>query len=266
MFLLLALACTDPAPVAVAACQALPGISAHPSDLALYEPLLTAADVEVLRHAEPTKGLAVFSPEALAELRKRTACTADEVNGAGSGRWAVKLTRTMPELKADGSAGEPVTTSFEWQVSDEQGGRVDLNLVASTIARDNAAEAIDEEDFKRFASGWRAIAHRWPDPVLVVDVAEAEALDARMAYAGKLEHSFVAAGEGLVQATVQNTGDQAVSGILVDAAFESAEGKLHSQARVGAVAPGETATYVVEIPDGAEGNVRLRTLDLRLAE
>jgi len=266
VILLAFLACTDPSPVALATCQALPGIAVHDSDRALFAPLLTAADMDVLARAEPTRGLSVFSPDALAALRTQTSCVVDEVNGAGSGRWAVKLTRTMPAVHADGSTGDPVTDSFEWQVSDEQGGRVDLNLVASALARRNAVEAIDEEDFKRFAAGWRAIAHRWPDPVLVVDVAEAEALDARMAYTGKLEHAFVAAGDGLVQATVTNTGGQAVSAVEVDASFESPSGKLHSQAVLGAVPPGGTLAYTVEIPEGAEGNVRLRTIDLRLAE
>lgn len=264
--ILLLLACTDPEPVAIAACQALPGIAAHSEDLPIFAPLLTAKDMAVLGKAAPTRGLEKVSASTLAGLRARTTCTATETNGAGEGRWAVKLTRTTPALDSQGVAGAPVEQSFEWQVSDEEGGRVDLNLEGAAIARENLDEAIDQEDWKRYASGWRALAARWPDPVLPVDVAAAEALATRMEYAGKLEHSFVGAGEGLVQASVRNTGDRAVRGQVVDAVFESAGGPLHSRVELGALPAGQTLEYQVAIPDGAEGNVRLRTLDLALEE
>lgn len=262
LLFLLALGCTDPSPVAIAACQALPGIAIHDSDRALFEPLLTARDLEILRDAAPTHGLAAVDAATLADMRSRTTCTADEVNGAGSGRWAVKLTRTSPTVSGEGSVGEPAELSFEWQVSDEQGGRVDLNLEGASIARRNADQAIDDEDWKRHSSGWRALAHRWPDPLLAVDVALAEALETRMGYAGKLQHSFDAAGEGLVQASVRNTGDKAVTALVVDAVFESASGPLHARSELGAVPAGGQLAYTLEIPDGAEGSVRLRTIDL----
>ncbi len=266
LIVLLALACTDPEPAAVAACQALPGIAVLETDLPLFETLLSAADIAHLRQAEPTRGLQAVDAPTLATMRSQTSCTVEEVNGAGSGRWAVKLSRTAPTVDASGAVGAPDTQQFEWQVIDEDGGRVDLNLVAAGIARKNAEAAIDEEDFKRFSAGWRALSHRWPDPLLTVDVAFAEALETRMDYAAKLQHSFDGAGEGMVQATVQNTGDKAVAAMRVDAVFESADGPLHARADLGAVAPGQALAYQVEIPDGAEGNVRLRTIDLLFAE
>ncbi|MCK6507680.1 hypothetical protein L6R53_30655 [Myxococcota bacterium] len=263
---LLLLACTDPEPVAIAACQALPGIAAHPQDLPLLAPLLTAKDMEFLGKAAPTRGLEKVSATTLAELRAQTTCAVVETNGAGEGRWAVKLTRTSPVVDGTGAVGAPAEQTFEWQVSDEEGGRVDLNLEGAAIARGNLDEAIDQEDWKRYASGWRALAARWPDPVLAVDVAAAEALATRMEYAGKLEHSFVGAGDGVVQASVVNQGDRAVRGQVVDAVFESAGGPLHSRVELGPLPAGATMAYQVAIPDGAEGSVRLRTLDLALEE
>lgn len=263
---LLLLACTDPEPVAIAACQALPGIAAHSQDLPLFQPLLTAKDLAVLGKAAPTRGLERVPAATLAELRTQTTCTVVETNGAGEGRWAVKLTRTAPTIDGTGAVGPAAEQTFEWQVSDEEGGRVDLNLEGAAIARENLDEAIDQEDWKRYASGWRALAARWPDPVLPVDVAAAEALASRMEYTTKLQHAFVGAGEGLVQATVTNQGDRAVQAQVVDAVFESANGPLHGRVELGPLAAGASLTYTVEIPDGAEGNVRLRTIDLALAE
>lgn len=265
LILILTLACTDPAAVAVATCQALPGIAIRPDDRALFQPLLTAKDLGVLDKAKPTHGLQRVDAAALAQLRSQTTCVAEETNGAGAGQWAVKLTRTAPTVTADGAVGPSTEQTFEWQVTDEQSGRVDLNLTGAAIARRNADEAIDDQDWKRYASGWRALAQRWLDPLLAVDVADAAALQDRMEYGKKLEHTFNKAGDGLVQATVQNTGDRAVSSVVVDAVFESGETPLHSQAKLGAVPAGGTLAYTVEIPEGAEGKVALHTVDLSFA-
>lgn len=266
LFVLLSLACTDPSAVAVAACQALPGVAVHPEDLPLMETLLSKKEIEALKKAPPTKGLQAVSAATLATMRSQTTCTATESNGAGSGRWAVKLTRKAPTVTVKGEVGPPDEQSFEWQVTDEDGGRAEYNVEGATIARGNLDEAIDKEDFKRFAAGWRSLAGRYPDPLLVVDVADAEALLARMEYGASLQHVFVGAAEGMVNASVLNSGDKTIAEMKVDAVFESAAGPVHSEAIVGPLPAGETLTYQVAIPETAEGNVRLRTLDLRFAD
>jgi len=263
---LFALACTDPTAVAVAACQALPGIAVHPEDMPLMETLLSKKEIEALRAAPPTRGVQVVSAATLASMRAQTTCTAEEPNGAGSGRWAIKLSRKAPTVGPTGEVGPPDEQTLDWQVVDEDGGRVEFNVEGATIARKNLDEAIDKEDFKRFAAGWRSLAGRYADPLLSVDVAEAEALLARMEYAASLEHVFQGAAEGMVAATVRNAGDKAIATMKVDAVFESAAGPLHSEVNVGPVAAGETLSYQVAIPDEAEGSVRLRTLDLRFAD
>ncbi len=263
---LLALACSDPTAVAISACQALPGIAAHPEDMPLMETLLSSKDLDALRKAPQTKGLQAVSAATLATMRAQTTCTASETNGAGSGRWAVKLTRKAPTVTPTGEIGPPDEQSFEWQVVDEDGGRAEFNIEGATIARKNLDEAIDKEDFKRFAAGWRSLAGRYPDPVLSVDVADADALLARMEYGASLEHVFQGAADGLVNASVRNSGDKVIAQMKVDAVFESAAGPLHSEVVVGPVAAGETLSYQVAIPDEAEGSVRLRTLDLRFAD
>ncbi|NOY26937.1 MAG: hypothetical protein GXP62_13795 [Oligoflexia bacterium] len=265
LILMLALAWTDPAAVAVATCQALPGIAIRPDDRALFQPLLTAKDLGVLDKAKPTHGLKRVDAATLAQLRSQTTCVAEETNGAGSGQWAVKLTRTAPTITGDGAVGPVTEQTFEWQVTDEKSGRVDLNLTGAAIARRNADEAIGEQDWKRYASSWRALAQRWLDPLLAVDIADAEALQDRMEYSEKLEQTFDKASDGLVQATVENTGDRAVKSLVVDATFESGKTPLHSQTTLGAVPAGGKLNYTLEIPEGAEGKVALHTTDLSFA-
>lgn len=267
MLLALALlACTDPAKVAVAACQALPGIAAHPEDLPMFEGLLSAKDMDALRKAAPTEGLKKVSAASLAAMRGKTTCTAGEVNGAGSGRWAVQLHRSAPTVLADGREGPVAEQDLEWQVVDEEGGRAELNLEGAAIARKNLDEAIEKEDFKRYAGGWKSLAGRWADPLLTVDVAVAEALLERMEYGKQLQHVFVGAADGEVLATVSNPGNRAVAELRVNAVFESSGGPVHSEANIGPLPAGGTLEYRLPIPEQAEGNVRLRTLDLRFAE
>jgi len=265
LLVLLVLGCTDPTPVAVSACQAMPGISARAGDLPMFEPLLSAKDMKVLREAAPTLGLQAVDETRMAELRSKTTCMPGEANGAGDGRWAIELTRTAPVVNPDGSLGDPVETTFEWQVVDQDGGRVDLNLEGAAIARRNLEDAVHDADWHRFASGWKALAARWNDPVLPVDIQAAESKRDRMDYTSRLKNVFDAAGEGLIHGTVTNSGEQAVSRAMITATFESAGGPLTASTQIGALAPGQSLTYTVDIPEGAEGNVKLKTTDLEFA-
>ena len=265
--MLLALAllgCTDPGPLAVSACEAVPGLSTDAAGMALLEPLLIETSVTILKEATPTKGQEVLGEAGLAQLRAGTSCTADQIDSAGSGRWAVKLTRTGPSVSADGSIGASVTTSLEWQVADTDGGRVEIGLEKANSMRKSATEAAGKGEHRRAASTLRALSKSFADPVLVIDVAQAEAAQDRSEYEKKLSNAFVAAEDGTVKATFTNSGDRSLTGVTVGGDFEAGDAVVVADADIGDVPAGETVDYTLTIPEGADGSVKLKTRDYSL--
>jgi len=260
--MLLALAllgCTDPGPLAVSACEAVPGLSTDAAGMALLEPLLIDSSVAILKDATPTRGQEVLGAAGLAQLRAGTTCTADQIDSAGSGRWAVKLTRTGPSVSADGTIGASVTTPLEWQVADTDGGRVEIGLEKANSMRKSAQEAAEKGEHRRAASTLRALSKSFADPVLAVDVAHAEAAQDKAEYDKKLTNAFVAAEDGSVSATFTNSGDRALTDVTVGGDFETPDGPIGADAAIGAVPAGESVDYKLPIPDGAEGSVKLKT-------
>ena len=259
LLLLTLLGCTDPGPLAVSACEAVPGLSTDAAGMALLEPLLIATSVAILKDAAPTKGQEALGPDGLAQLRAGTSCTADKIDAAGSGRWAVKLTRTAPTVAADGTLGATETTALEWQVADTDGGRVDVGLEKANAMRRSATEAAEKGEHRRAASTLRALSKSFADPALVVDVALAEAAQDKAEYDKKLSNTFVAAEGGSVTASFTNSGDRALSGVTVGGDFEAGDGVVTADAEIGDVPAGETVEYKLTIPDSAEGSVKLKT-------
>ncbi|MCB9764229.1 MAG: hypothetical protein H6739_30940 [Alphaproteobacteria bacterium] len=257
---LLLLGCTDPEPIAKAACQAVPGLSVDPEGLALLEPLLTPTEGTLLAQAEPTLGLTAAGPATMAKLRAEASCEVGEVESAGSGRWAVPVTRTAPSITPDGQLGEPETTELSWQVVADDGGRVETGLKKAIAMRKSAHEAVEQDDLRRAASTLRALKKSYGDPALAVDIALAEAAFDKREYARKLQNVFVSA-DDVVVATLTNSGDKALSAVTVAADFETAEGPKRTTAALTDVAAGATVEVRLEIPEGAEGGVKLSTAD-----
>lgn len=226
------------------------------------ETFLSIRDIAELQAAHPTLGVQNIPFETYTKLREATTCEVVEKNGAGSGRWAIKLSRTSPKLSWDGIVGEPETTEFEWQIIDEKGGRLDYEITTANIERKSMGEAFAARDWKRVAAGWRAIARRWQDPLLAVDVYAAESLQTRMEYGDQVVSTFLEAGDGLVRASLKNGGDKDVAVALVHGVFQTADGEQRVPVEVGPIAAGATIEYFVQIPDEAEGSVKLHTMDI----
>lgn len=251
MLLLLSLACTDPEAIAVAACEAVPTVAPDAAGLARITPLITAAELAAVTGVEPTAGAQAVGD--LAPLVAQTSCSADSVEGAGSGAWAVALTRTAPQVGADGSIGEAVTTSFTWQVTSDEGGRAEPGLPKAAAMRRSIAEALGEGDLRRVAATTRTLASSFPDPTLAVDVALAEAALEKSEY--DIGAAFVGANDTHVQGQLENTGDRALVDVTVTAEFEGAGS---TTAQVASVAAGETVSFEVPLAPGAAGGVVLQ--------
>jgi len=251
--------CTDPEPVALAACQAVPGLSVDAAGLALLTPLLTDDELAVLRGGEQTRGHARLGDDAWAQIRAGAACEIASVESAGSGRWAVAMRRTAPAVTPAGAIGDAAAVELAWQVVDVDGGRAEVGLVKAAARWKSAKEAAQKGNLKLAASSLRALANSFPDPMLAVDVAEMEAAEEMAAYQKKLSHTFGAAGAGEVTATFTNGGDRPLSEVVAVGFFESAGGPLRSEATMTDVPAGATVEYTLPIPDGADGSVKLKT-------
>jgi hypothetical protein len=256
----LLLACADPEPPALAACEAAPGLSVDAAGLALLRPLLVADEIAVLEAATQTRGHAQLGDAGLAALRAQTSCTVDTVFSAGSGRWAVTLTRTAPSIGADGSVGDAVTTQLEWQIVKGDGLRVETGLKRAAAMRKSAEQAVVEDDLLRAASTWKTLARSYPDPVLAVDIAHAEAALEKAEYAGNLRHQFESADDTQVVALFTNGGPVPLTDVVAYAVFDSSEVEV----KLGAIAANETVEYHVPIPEGVQGGVKLKTRSFEL--
>ncbi len=168
-------ACTDPEALAVSACQAVPTLSPDAASLEVLRPLISSKELAAVEGAEPTEGQKRVGAEGLAELRSKASCSVESVEGAGSGAWAVSLKRTLPEVLADGSFGDPIEAEFTWQVSTAEGGRAMPGLVTAAAMRRSIAEAREQDDLRRAVSTTGTLSRSFPDPTLSVDVALAEA-------------------------------------------------------------------------------------------
>lgn len=256
---LLLVGCADPVPAAIKVCEALPGLSIDEAGRAALEGTLAQAELDAGSKEEPTLGLQVVGTEGMAGLRAQTSCTAGERQSAGSGRWAIPLTRTSPAVNADGTLGEPVVTTFEWQVAKTRDGlRVETGLAKAISMRHSAAEATKEEDWKRVASTWRALAKAYPDPLVAVDVADAEALERRMDTLKGLRAAFVEADDTVVRGEITNRNAVAISSFTVAATFEMEPEPVVVEVQGGPVEANGATTVDVPIPMGAEGGVKLK--------
>lgn len=258
------LGCTDPEPVALAACQAVPGLSIDAAGRAMLDGVLTDEELGILDAAEPTLGLQTLGEAGMKEIRAKTTCVVTKMESAGASRWAATISRTAPSVTPEGALGDPVETELTFQIVDVDGGRAEIGMKRAAAQRASIAEALAEEDYQRFASSWRALERNYPDPVLPVDVAAAEALEARMDYRKSVELTFKEAGDGMVQAEALNTGDKPVASALLSATFEGSDES--PEATVGALPPGEVVAWSIPIPAGAEGNVKLTVNSLEFAE
>jgi hypothetical protein len=267
-FLLFVLACADPAPVAVEACEALPGLATDPAGLQLLEPVLAQVDYDALAAAAPTRGLELVGGDGLAALRAQASCTVGLVEGAGQGRWAVDLERSLPKVNADGSLGEVEVVALAWQaVKTDDGIRVETGLAGANIMRKSATQALEEGDLRRYASSWRAIAKKFADPLLTVDVAEAERVFGRVEYLAKIRGKPVEVNEeeGTLRGEISNSGDRKATAIEIRVDFGVGDQTASVNATVEALEPGATTAVDVAIPEGADGKVHIEAVSLELA-
>lgn len=258
--LLLSFACTDPNDVAKRACEAVPGLSMDAEGQAVLAQLLVASELESIKGSEQTEGHKLVGDAGLATIRDGAQCTVDSVDSAGSGRWAVVLTRTAPSVGADGAYGEPQNSTLEWQVVSDEGGRVEAGVAKAATMWANAKAARDEGDLMRAASSMRALRNTFPDPVLAVDVALMEQAEEVQSYTKSIVHTFLSAEGEEVIASVQN-GDKALSKLVATATFDVGSQEID----LGPIEAGAALEYRVPIPEGAEGSVQLTTGSLELA-
>jgi len=255
-------ACSDPGAIALSTCAALPGLSVDPVGLQLLTPLLVPDEVELLRSAEPTQGLELVGAEGLAALRESTTCSVVSVDSAGAGRKAVVLSRRTRAVQADGSLGEPATREFTWQVVDDL---VETGLVKAVSLRNSSALAVTEGDLRRAAGTLRTLSKSYPDPLIAVDLAAAEAAFDHAELSEELAHSFVSADGGTVVGALVNGSSRAVTELVAEGVFTTPAGEVVGSATVGDVEAGAEVRYEIAIPDGAEGSVKLRTASFQIA-
>lgn len=264
--LILLIACADPKPVAIAACQAVPGIATDEAGITLLEPLLVPKEIELLKAAKPTLGLEKVGAEGLARLRSETTCVIDEVNGAGSDRWQVLMTRTQPEVKVDGSFGDKVERKIDWQAVDTSDGvRIETSLPTAASMRAKVDEAMVGSDYKRVAGLWRGIAEHHTDPLLVIDVDRASTLYDEQYTLSKLQAAFDRVedpadpkGPQIVVGVVRNKSKRALASAVVTFTFTPEVAEVVA----GAEPLPPPAPVVVEVDAGhidAEGKVEVRT-------
>jgi len=262
MIIALLLACTDPGPAALRTCELSPGLSIDAQGLALLEPLLVLDELAVLRGATPTEGHTLLGDAGLARIRKGTSCELGPVESAGSGRWAVSLTRTGPRVTAAGVLGPPESVELSWQVVSSDGLRVETGLTRAASMRASAVAAVEEGDLMRAASTLRALARSYPDPTLTIDIALADAAQEKADYASQLSHVFVSAEGSALSAPLTNRGTYPLASVTAVAIFE---GSSEVPVELGAVAAGATIEYAVPIPADAVGKVKLETRAYELA-
>jgi hypothetical protein len=266
VLLLFLMACADPAPVAQQACEALPGLAPDATGLQLLQPLLAEVDYNAMASGWTSEGLRVVGAEGLAELRAQASCTVGLVEGAGQGRWAVELERSLPVVNPDGSFGEVATTALSWQaVKTPDGIRVETGLAGAAIMRASSREAFEEGDLRRYSSTWHAIANKFPDPLITVDIAHADVIFARHEYREKIRGKPVEVDDeaGTLKAELANTGDQAVSKLELRVDFGVGDQTASETATLEALEAGGTAEVVVPIPEGADGKVHIEVLGLQ---
>ncbi len=256
-------ACANPTPIATEACMALPGLSTDPAGLALLTPLLINAEGELLAAATPTLGLEKVGAEGLAALREKAVCELVAVNNAGSGRWKVELKRSLPTVQADGSLGRTDETALEWQVVDEDGLRVETGLGVAAEMRASIAGAIAEDDLRRAASTWRALYRSYPDPVLPVDIAVAEAAEARAALKRRVKAVVGTPKRGKLPLEVTNRNSADVVGVELKIEFDLGDPVTVTVEQIPTKA---TEAISVEMPKGATAPTRVNVIAASPAE
>lgn len=186
LLLSLLLACTDPTPVAIQACQAIPTIAPTPESLALFEPLLVRDEYTLLAKQLPTLGIAAVGEEGLVPLRQAATCTSSDAKHAGPGIWKVYLDRRSPSLTMDGQ-GDVVSHHFEWMVHETDAGlRVETDLARYVSMRESITEGLKTDDHDRATSLWQTMIDDYGDPTLVHDLAAAEVARTHYKYGKKL--------------------------------------------------------------------------------
>ena len=266
-WLFLLIACADPTPVALDTCKAIPSLATDEEGLQLLEPLLTHRDFRTLKKADPTLGLQKVGATGLAKLRAQARCEVVEVLDAGHNRWNVTVTRTLPEVNADGSLGDPQETTLNWSVVRSKDGlKVETGLFQAADTRRQAEESAARGDLKRAAGLWRAVYQKFPDPMLQVDIATATDIAAKALYRKRLVGNLIsitpAEDEGanpILNAEVTNRGKRYVSKAVIELSFDVGTDQKLVLHEVGEIKPGETAAFQVEVPQEADGLVHFST-------
>lgn len=250
---------------ALTACAAVPGLSIDPAGRALLEPVVISEELELWAKSEPTQGSQALGPDKVAELRSQTRCAVDSVELAGTGQWVVKLTRTQPEVRTDGSFGDPVSQVLEWRAHKRpEGVRVETGLSKALNMRKNAGEARAKGDLKQYASLWGTIDKRYGDPLVAWEVEEAQRLGAEhhllksrvvTARFDRVEQNDDPEKPNQAVVVVKNAAKRPLARVDVAFAFQ-VEGQEQKQTvATGAVEPSSELEVRADIPLTAEGNV-----------
>lgn len=251
------LACTNPEAPALTACQAVPGLSTDAVGLAQLALVLVPSEVALLASAEPTAGQVALGSDGLATLRSQTTCEVTATNSAGSGRWALTLRRTLPTVDTDGTLGEPQEQTLAWQVVSDDGVKVETGLGIADSMRRSIAEAVEQEDYARATASWKAIQRTYGDPVIAVDIAQAEAAEEAWRYRRKIDGWVESVGETEVVIAAENQGKQDITAATLTITFTGITAPVTTE--LGMIKAGETARMSLPIPDGAVGKVTVKT-------
>lgn len=272
--LLALLACSpDPTPVAVQACEAVPTISVFPDDVALFEPLLVPDEIEILRHAEATRGLMGVKSAGMQQLREAASCAVTSVQkGDEPGTWQVELTRTLPHVRLDGTLGTEQTQQLSWTVVKTDAGlRVRTDLQRMVDMRAEVAEANARDDHERVLELWKSILALYQDPTLVYDIGDATLQVEYAAYRERYIRSDVPADEverdeetGELVVPLRNEGDRTVSRALLEVVFVVDGEEMIVDAPGGPWPAGQEGEFRVAVPaeEAVLDRMRIRKVEL----
>jgi hypothetical protein len=235
---------------ALQVCRAVPGLANDAVGTELLTPLLVADEVDALSQGAPTLGLIQVGEVGLAELRSQVSCRVLDRTGD-----EVLIERTLPVVGPDGAITDALEVrQMGWRLLDD---RVEIGLVDAQ-ARWRRVEGADPE---AVVAQLIAIERLLADPVLAVDLHNANLLadvhQAQMA----LTSTFVDARMGVVHAELINNGGRPIKAATVLARFESGASE---RVTVGPLAAGQRVPYTVQIPEGANGGVRLQVSGVEL--
>ena len=229
----LLLACSDPGAKALALCQQSPGLYEDADGQAALAAWLPS---ESWSEVAPTLG---HQRAGGRSALRGAVCAVESVEGQ-----TVTLSRTQPQVKADGSLHGEQTVTLRWTVDET----VDIGLGDALDLRAQADAALAEGNLPVFAGMWESLSASFPDPLLAVDHAEAQLILERALYRRHLVPLPEKVEAGALVGRLENRGDRDVSMSTISADFAGLEQTLD----VGPVGAGQSTPFSMPLPPDAD--------------